>query len=275
MILRILSTPLPMAAGRLPAGKPRRVPPDVLASVLEGPGRERLAAGEVLTITTGQQPGLFTGPLYTIYKALSAITLARRVERERGIPVVPVFWVAGDDHDFAEANHAAVLGRDGELVKIVLRERPHEAPQLPLFREPLGPEIRVALEALDAALPDSEYKPEVRQWLESYYRPDANLADAAAAALQQLLGSRGLAVFRAHDRSAKRAAAPWILKALHVTLPDGLTPVMVEGQLGRDRLVKDGGKDRNGSPLFVTRRSSEAFNPYVLEKIAAETPERL
>jgi len=50
---------------------------------------------------------------------------------------------------------------------------------------------------------------------------------------------------------------------------------MVEGQLGRDRLVKDGGKDRNGSPLFVTRRSSEAFNRYGLEKIAAETPERL
>ena len=63
MISRILSTPLSMAAGTLPAGKPRRVHPDVLASVLPGPGRERLAAGEVLAITTGQQPALFTGPL--------------------------------------------------------------------------------------------------------------------------------------------------------------------------------------------------------------------
>ena len=268
MISRILSTPLPMAAGKLPAGKPRRVHPDVLASVLPGPGRERLAAGEVLAITTGQQPGLFTGPLYTVYKALSAVALAQRVERERGVPVVPVFWVAGDDHDFAEANHAVVLGRDGELVTIVLRERPHEAPQLPLFRELLGPEVRTALDALDAALPDSECKADVRQWLEACYRPDTNLADAGAEALQQLLGGRGLAVFRAHDRNAKRAATPWVLKALNERLPDGLTPVMVEGRLGRDRLLEDNG-------AFVTRRSSERFTRAQLEGIAAETPERL
>jgi len=270
MISRILSTPLPMAAGRLPAGKPRRVHPDVLASVLRGPGRDRLAAGEVLAITTGQQPALFTGPLYTLYKALSAVALAQRLERERGIPVVPVFWVAGDDHDFAEANHAAVLGRDGELVKIVLRERPHEAPQLPLLRELLGPEIRTALDALDAALPDSECKPDVRHWLEACYRPDANLADAGAEALQQLLGGRGggLAVFRAYDRNAKRAAAPWLLRGLDVTLDDGLTPVLIEGALGRDRLRKDGSR-------FVTRRSSEGFTRAQLEDIAAATPERL
>ena len=270
MISRILSTPLPMAPGRLPAGKPRRVHPDVLASVLPGPGRDRLAAGEVLAITTGQQPALFTGPLYTVYKALSAVALAQRIERERGIPVVPVFWVAGDDHDFAEANHAAVLGRDGELVKIVLRERPHEAPQLPLFRELLGPEIRTALNALDAALPDSECQPDVRHWLEACYRPDANLADAGAEALNQVLGARGsgLAVFRAHDRNAKRAAAPWILKALDETLPDGLTPVMVEGRLGRDRVRKDGN-------AFVLRRSGERLTRSELETIAAETPEKL
>ncbi len=268
MISRILATPLPMQAGKLPAGKPRPVHSDVLASVLPGPGRDRLAAGDVLAITTGQQPGLFTGPLYTIYKALSAIALAQRIERERGVPVVPVFWVAGDDHDFAEANHAAVLGRDGELVNIVLRERPHEAAQLPLFRELLGPEIRAALAAFDAALPDSECKPDVTNWLEAHYRPEANLADAGAAALNQLLGGRGLAVFRPYDGSAKRAAAPWILKALDVTLPDGLTPVMFEGELGRDRLRKDGGR-------FVTRRSSEGFNRAQLEAIAVETPERL
>src|SRR3977135_992287 len=100
MISRILSTPLPTAPAKLPPRKPRRVDPDVLASVLPGPGRDRLAAGEVLAITTGQQPGLFTGPLYTVYKALSAVALAQRLERERGVPVVPVFWGAGDDHDF-------------------------------------------------------------------------------------------------------------------------------------------------------------------------------
>lgn len=272
MIARIVSTPIPMPAGKIPAGKPRRIAPDVLAAVVPGPGRDRLAEGkgDVLAVTSGQQPGLFTGPLYTVHKALSAIALARRLEKERGVPVVPVFWVAGDDHDLAEANHAWVLGRDNEPVKIVLRERPHEAPQLPLFRELLGPDIRGALDALDQALPDAECKPEVRQWLEAAYRPDTNLADAGANALQQLLGGRGggLAVFRAHDPSAKRAAAPWILRALDETLADGLTPVMVEGRLGRDRLKPEGGD-------YVTRRSGERFTRAQLEQIAAETPERL
>jgi uncharacterized protein YllA (UPF0747 family) len=272
VIARIVSTPIPMPAGKIPAGKPRRIAPDVLAAVVPGPGRDRLAEGkgDVLAVTSGQQPGLFTGPLYTVHKALSAIALARRLEKERGVPVVPVFWVAGDDHDLAEANHAWVLGRDNEPVKIVLRERPHEAPQLPLFRELLGPDIRGALDALDQALPDAECKPEVRQWLEAAYRPDTNLADAGANALQQLLGGRGggLAVFRAHDPSAKRAAAPWILRALDETLADGLTPVMVEGRLGRDRLKPEGGD-------YVTRRSGERFTRAQLEQIAAETPERL
>jgi bacillithiol synthase len=269
MIARILSTPIPKPAGPIPAAKPCRVDPAVLAAVLPGPGRDRLAAGEVLAVTTGQQPGLFTGPLYTVYKALSAIELARRLERERGgVPVVPVFWVAGDDHDFAEANHAEVLGRDGEVVSIVLRERPHDAPQLPLFREPCGKDARAALDALAAALPDSEFKPAVFEWLESAYTPDANLADAGAAALHRLLAQRGLAVFRAHDAAPKRLAAPLLMRALGEMLADGLSPVLVDGRLGRDRLRPDGGD-------FVTRRSGERFSRKDLERLAAEDPLRL
>src|SRR5205823_5799507 len=94
VIPRIVTTPIAPLA--LPATTlvPRRVEADVIAAALPGPGRDQLAAGEVLVVTTGQQPGLFTGPLYTIYKALSAMALARRVARERRTPVVPVFWVA-------------------------------------------------------------------------------------------------------------------------------------------------------------------------------------
>ena len=266
MIARIVTTVSPLDPRAIPAGKPRRVAADVLAATLPGPGRDRLAAGEVLAVTTGQQPGLFTGPLYTVHKAMTAIVVARRLEAERRVPVVPVFWVAGDDHDFAEGNHAWVLGRDGEPVRIALRERPHEAPQLPLFREPC--EAAAALEALAAALPDSEFKPEVLTWLEQAYRPDTNLADAAAHALNALLASRGLAVFRAHDRAAKRAATALLLRGVDETLDDGLSPVLVEGSLGRDRLKRDGAE-------YVTRRSGERFTRAQLEQIARETPERL
>lgn len=107
------------------------------------------------------------------------------------------------------------------------------------------------------------------QWLQAAYRPEATLADAFAEAVNVVLGPKGLAVFRAHHRAAKRAATPWILKGLATTLPDGLTPVLVEAGAGRDRLRPvDGG--------YVTRRSGERFSRAdLVERIAAETPERL
>src|SRR2546426_5713503 len=156
VIPRIVSTPIAPLVLPPGPGKPRRVEPDVIAAALPGPGRDRLAAGEVLAVTTGQQPGLFTGPLYTIYKGLSAVALARRLERDWKIPIVPVFWVAGDDHDFAEANHAWVLDRSGEPARIVLRERPPDAPLLALWRERCGGEIAAAPTRLGARTPHSE-----------------------------------------------------------------------------------------------------------------------
>jgi uncharacterized protein YllA (UPF0747 family) len=269
MMPRIITTLLAGTGARPADRKPGRVSPDVLEAVLPGPGRDRLAQGEALVVTTGQQPGLFTGPLYTIYKALSAIAIARRVERERGVPVVPVFWVAGDDHDFAEANHAWFLSAAGEAQRVVLRERPPEAPQLPLYREPCGPEIGAAIDTLRAGLPDSEFKDPVLDGLASCYVPNASLADAFASVLGALLGPRGLAVFLPYHPAAKRAAAPWVVKALSITLPDGLTPVLVEASAGRDRLRSDGHR-------FETRRSGEHFSgAELLEGVAASAPERL
>jgi len=75
-------------------------------------------------------------------------------------------------------------------------------------------------------------------------------------------------VFRFHDPGAKRAAAPHLLRALPVTLADGLSPVLVEGAAGRDRLRADG-------DAFVTRRSGERFTVRDLERLAATEPERL
>ena len=268
MIPRIVTTPIAPLALPSRTLTPRRVAADVIGAALPGPARDRLAAGDVLVVTTGQQPGLFTGPLYTIYKALSAIALARRLENDWRVPVVPVFWVAGDDHDFAEANHASVINANGELTSIVLRERPAEAPLIPLAREPCGPEIVGALAQLRDGTPDTEFKAGVIESLERCYRADTSLADAFAAALHELLGPRGLVVLRVHERSAKRAAAPWVLKGLDITLPDGYTPVFVEAREGRDRLERQG-------DAFVTRRSRERFTRAELERIASDAPDRL
>lgn len=269
---RIVPTPIATAsaaATTIPRREaPRRVAETLVATTLPGPGRDRLAAGEVLVVTTGQQPGLFTGPLYTVYKALSAMALAARLEREWRVPVVPVFWVAGDDHDFQEANHATVLNAAGLPARIALRERPSEAPSWPMTRETCGPEILKALERLRAETPDTEFKEGMLSWLAAAYRPEASLADAFAEALHALLGARGLAVTQPYAAPAKREMAPWLLRGLDLRLDDGLTPVLVEGKLGRDRLRPEG-------EGYVTRRSGEHFTRADLERLAAESPERL
>jgi uncharacterized protein YllA (UPF0747 family) len=151
---------------------------------------------------------------------------------------------------------------------LVLRERPADAPQLSLFRERCGEDAPRALEELRTRTPDSEFKADVIAWLAGAYRPEHNLADAFADAINALLASRGIAVFRAHAPSAKAAAAPWLLKALGVTLPDGLSPVLVEGKLGRDRLRAEGS-------AFVTRRSGERFTRAELDGLAKTAPDRL
>ena len=113
--MRIVPTPIATPAA-WPTPLPGGFDPALAPAILAGPGQEslraRLAEPDVLVVTTGQQPALFTGPLYAVHKALSAAALARVLSARWSRPVVPLFWVAGDDHDYAEANHAAWLRPD-------------------------------------------------------------------------------------------------------------------------------------------------------------------
>src|SRR6185437_7722611 len=77
----------------------------------------RFAQPGTVAVVTGQQVGLFSGPAYTIYKAIAAAHVARQLTA-RGIPAVPVFWLATEDHDFAEVNHAWVFDRAQRPVKL-------------------------------------------------------------------------------------------------------------------------------------------------------------
>ncbi len=252
---------------------------------------ERLFAGG-LCVTTGQQPGLLTGPLYGVHKALTAVALARVLSERWGRDVVPVFWVAGDDHDFAEGNHTYVLSAANDAQRVALREREPAAPLTPLYRERVGNEIADVFAAVRAALPETEFRPGVLAWLERHYRPEADLADAYAQAMAELLGPLGLVVFRPTHTAAKQAMAPWLLRLLEQAGPLGAalaaatgeleragrpapvavdaaaTLVMMEDALGRDRLLRDGG-------AFVTRRAGGRFTRADLERVARDEPERL
>jgi bacillithiol synthase len=263
------------------------------AFLAHGPAAENLARllGGALCITTGQQPGLFTGPLFTLYKALSAISLARVAETALGKPVVPVFWVAGDDHDFAEANHCFVPDSQGDVQKIELRQRDAEAPLTPLYREVLGPDVRDAIARVRDSLPEGEFRNEVLAWLERHYRPETDFSTAFAGALAELLGPHGLVVFVANHPASKRVIAPWIRRALAdagpldqalaahadrlaaggkevpVSVGDGATLVMLESNSGRDRLVVR-------DSAYIGRRSGEQWKQSQLVQLLEREPER-
>jgi bacillithiol biosynthesis cysteine-adding enzyme BshC len=295
MSLRFVATPLehPLEA---PVPRPGAMDPGLaeafVASATREAQLERLRRPDALAVTTGQQPGLFTGPLYTVHKALSAAALARRLEARWSRPVVPVFWLAGDDHDFAEASTASWLAADGSLASASLPPRPPDAPLTPMYRLPLGQGVQPALEALASGLPTSEFRDVTLAWLARHYRPEATVGGSYAGAMAELLGPLGILCFDSTHPAAKRAIAPHLLTALRsarvldedldrwaeaqgatartsgITVGDGAALVMLEASLGRDRLVQDG----DG---FMTRRSRERFDLAALERIAAEEPSRL
>lgn len=295
MSLRFVATPLehPLEPPTpRPGAMDAALDPAFVATSTREAQLERLHRPGALAVTTGQQPGLFTGPLYTVHKALSAVALARVLEARWSRPVVPVFWLAGDDHDFAEASTASWLAADGSLASASLPPRPPEAPLTPMYRQPLGEGVVPALAALEAGLPPSEFRDAAVAWLARHYRPEATVAGSYAGAITELLGPLGVLCFDSTHPAAKRAIAPPLVRALRearaldedldrwseaqgvtartsgITVGDGAALVMLEASLGRDRLVQD-------ADAFVTRRSRERFDLAAIERIAAEEPSRL
>lgn len=293
--MRLETTPLD-ARVVMPPRRPGGVDPRVLEAAVVAPcsveARQRLLAPGTIVITTGQQPGLFTGPLYTVYKALSAVALARHLEKAWKSPVVPVFWLATDDHDYAEASEAAWPSLDGQVREVRLESRPADAPLTPMYRLPMGPEVADLIGLLAQDLPGDGFAAETTAWLARHYWPGATVGAAYANAMAELLCPHGVVCLDAGSVALKRLAAPHLMEALarapaintrlvplaaelealgrdpEVAVGDPATLVMLEGRDGRDRLLRDG----DG---FRTRRSGERFSLAELSAIAASSPERL
>jgi len=253
---------------------------------------ERLFEDGALCVTSGQQPGLLTGPLYTVYKALSAAALARQLESQWDRPVIPVFWVAGDDHDFAEANHCFFPSGSSDVIRAVLRDRDAAAKLTPMYRESVGNDIEAVFQDLLAATRETEFRAGVFEWVKTHYRPDNDLASAFGGALAELLSRFGVVVFSPTHVRAKQSTARWIVAALEhagdldrllqthaeqlvsqgepapIAVGDSASTVLVESTLGRDRLLIEGSG-------FRTRRANESWSLAALEELAENDPERL
>ncbi len=162
---------------------------------------------DALAVVAGQQPGLFGGPLYTLYKALTSIRLARRMEEATGRPVVPVFWVASDDHDFDEVRKAWIsdgIGSEPTPLEYDADGHPHAS----FARIRLGPQIGPVLAKLEAALGPAPYAVDLLERLRDAYAPGRTWSEAFARFMAGVVGPLGAVVFDPADPEAKRIALP-------------------------------------------------------------------
>ncbi len=171
----------------------------------------RLADPDTRVIITGQQAGLFGGPLFTLLKALTAMKLAAKVEAEHGVPVVPVFWIDAEDHDWPEVSGCTVL--DADLAPSTIRLADLDgAGHLPIARLSLTAESAAVVDQLDAALPDSEFKAAIIASLRQAYAPGVGMATAFGTWIEEVLGPHGLVVYDSSDAAAKVLARDVFVK---------------------------------------------------------------
>ena len=235
-------------------------------------------------VTTGQQTGLFTGPLYTVYKILSAVALAEHLEGELGIIVLPVFWSASEDHDWEEVNEAHLLDPRGRLHRIAV---PDGDPR------PLPMSDRRLEGSLDSFCDDivhlvsgeGDARRLLKEIIDPYRGEEQTVAGAFREAILTLFRDVDLLVTEASDPVLKRASAGVLGSALvdaaehearlearttalrdagystQVAVLDGGINVFLRTDAGRERLY------RRGSGFGVRGRSERWDREEVLRML--------
>lgn len=257
-------------------------------------GGEGTLQGDELFILTGQQPGLFTGPLYTVYKAATAILLAARAERATGRRCVPVFWVASDDHDFEEVREAHFLTRRHD--RLTLRYTPEETlalalGEIPMHRVPATPQIHQFIDLARKFCPGSELAAQVAEGLHDAANEAESVSDWFARLMARLFAGTPLHLFSPDLPGARRAAAPVFQheaaeplastrllnetgKALEAL---GYPAQVVKGGRQCNFFLEVNGKRRtvwfqNGR--FMVPRETAQFSPDEMQALADTAPER-
>ncbi len=197
-----------------------------------GAAADRLAkaASRGVVVTTGQQPGLFGGPMYTWSKAVSALALADELEAAIGLPVAPVFWAASDDADWMEAavTHVAT-SRGLQTLSLTGSATDGEA----MADVPLG-DLAVARAALATAC-GSAAQSIVLDAVDAAYVPHATVGAAYVQLLRALLEPLGIAVLDAAHPAFRRAADPFMRRAL------SSSAAVSEALLKRTQSIRDAG----------------------------------
>jgi len=167
----------------------------------------RRLRGGAFAVVTGQQVGLFGGPLLSLFKAASVLALAKQVE-SAGVPCVPIFWMATEDHDLAEVNQALLLSNDFQLVPFAASTdgKPDSPVANVRLAEGTNKLVAQAAEVLGESL--------AADYLRESYREGETLSGAYAKLFTRLFTEHGLIVLDPADAELHRIATPLFVEAI-------------------------------------------------------------
>ena len=264
----------------------RRAPADLVAVLREqqaalpdsrarAENLEALTAGRTAVVATGQQVGLFLGPLYGFYKAASAVAVARALSAESGVRCVPLFWLQTEDHDFAEIAAATVAGAGGQPVALALPAEPAAEARVSIAHRRLPVEVAARLDTLAELLGAGPAAKETLALLRAHYTAGRPIAAAFAGLLGVLFAEEGLLILDPRERRVAALATPIYREALAASAE-------IERALAERRaaLATAGFEEqiptRPGCALLFGHRDSASGPRYRLERPAsAAAPWRL
>ena len=167
---------------------------------------QKLEEKNCFTVTTGHQLCLFTGPLYFIFKIITVINLAEKLNKEYPANhFVPVYWMASEDHDFAEVNHTFVYGKKVEWT--------NENIGGPVGKLPLA-YFSPILETLFAIMGEGENTNDLKKIIADSYSSEKTLAEATFSFANALFGRFGLVIVEPDNVNYKQVYAPIIMDEL-------------------------------------------------------------
>ncbi len=173
---------------------------------------EMLRRSDTVAVLTGQQAGLFSGPLYTIYKALTAIKQAH-VLTAKGVPAVPVFWAATDDHDFDEVGETFAIGRGNELTKLAYRPGGYKE-NSQVGSVVIDADIGKVIDELLDSIEQTEFSDEVRAMLSHSWQAGYGFGVAFMKQLAVIFAKYGLIFVDPMNAKIKQLASPIFEKAV-------------------------------------------------------------
>ena len=167
---------------------------------------ERLRDPSTVAVVTGQQAGLFTGPLYTIYKALTAVKIAETLTAS-GTPAVPVFWAATEDHDFEEVSEVFALSESGAAIRTTYEPK-NRKDNISIGEIEIDDGIATSIGDFLQTLPPAEFTNSLRDTLADQWRSGNNLGQAFLSTLASLLSKFGIIYLDPMDVELKSLASP-------------------------------------------------------------------